>query len=51
MYSVTAVVLNEQPPADVKGPHFVVGVRRKLKIPNRKTPSYYEKSFSTIRIR
>ena len=51
MCSVTAVVLNEQPPAAVKGPHFVVGVRRKLKIPNRKMLSYYEKSLSNISIR
>jgi hypothetical protein len=43
MCNVTAVVLNKLPPADVKGPHFIVGVRRKLKIPKRETLSYYEK--------
>jgi len=43
MCNVTAFVLNEQPPAAVKGPHFIVGVRRKLKTPKRKTLSYYEK--------
>jgi hypothetical protein len=43
MCNVTAAVMNEHPPAAVKGPHFIVGVGWKLKIPKRKTLSYYEK--------